>query len=243
MSGNFVDPGFLNVFSFPLVKGNPGTALRDKYNIVLTEKLAQKLFGKAEPIGKVIRIDTTDYFTVTGILRDLPNNTIFEFEYLMSWAYMTQLGWDDKSWGNNSVRSFILLKPGVSQSAFDAKIKNITIEHTSGSDKATTQVFTQPFAKTYLYAKSENGQYVGGRIELVILFGVIAAFILLIACINFMNLSTARSQKRAKEVGVRKVVGGFKRNTGRAIFGRIHFAGVAGRYCSRAAGATSFAGF
>lgn len=211
VNGNFVDPGFLNVFSFPLLKGTPGTALQGTYNIVLTEKLARKLFGSEEAMGKVIRIDTADHFTVTGVLKDLPNHTAFEFEYLMSWAYMTKLGWDDKSWGNNSVESFVLLKPGVSQRAFDAKIKNITIDHSKGPYKSTTQVFTQRFDEAYLYSRSENGQYVGGRIEGVRLFSIIATFILLIACINFMNLSTARSEKRAKEVGIRKVVGAAKR--------------------------------
>jgi ABC-type antimicrobial peptide transport system permease subunit len=208
--GNFTDPGFLDVFSFPLLKGNPRTALDGTSNLVVTEKLARKLFGDEEPMGKVVRIDTADYFTVTGVLRDLPNNTHFDFEFLMSWAYMTKLGWDDKSWGNNSVQSYVLLKPGVSQAAFDAKITNVTINHTSGSSKSTTQVFTQRFADAYLYSQSENGQYVGGRIDRVGLFSLIAGLILLIACINFMNLSTARSAKRAKEVGIRKVVGASK---------------------------------
>ena len=209
-TGNFVDPGFLTVFSFPLLEGNPGTALAGTNHIVVTEKLARKLFGDAEPMGKVVRIGTTDYFTVTGVLKDLPNNTSLRFEYLVSWAYMTQLGQDDASWSNNSVYSIVLLKPGVSQSAFDAKIKNITIDHTGGANKATTQVFTQRFAEAYLYSKSENGQYVAGRVEMVYFLGIVAAFILLIACINFMNLSTARSEKRGKEVGIRKVVGASK---------------------------------
>ena len=104
------------------------------------------------------------------------------------------------------------LNPGVSEASFDTKIKNITIDHTKGSaDSSTTRVFTQPFADQWLYSKSENGYYVGGRIDTVKLFAIIAAFILLIACINFMNLSTARSEKRAKEVGIRKVVGAQKR--------------------------------
>ncbi|MBD0255260.1 MAG: ABC transporter permease [Cytophagales bacterium] len=210
VQGSFTDPGFLNVFSFPLLKGNPRTALDGTNNLVVTQKLARKLFGDEEPMGKVVRIDTSDYFTVTGVLQDLPNNTHFDFEFLMPWAYMTKLGWDDKSWGNNSVRSYVLLKPGVSQAAFDAKIKNVTIDNTSGSSKSTTQVFTQRFADAYLYSQSENGQYVGGRIDRVGLFSIIAGIILLIACINFMNLSTARSAKRAKEVGIRKVVGASK---------------------------------
>ncbi len=210
VAGSFVDPGFLTMFSFPLLKGHPGTALAGTNHIVLTEKLARKLFGDAEPMGKVIRLGTTDYVTVTGVLKDLPNNTSFAFEYLLSWAYMTKLGWDDKSWSNNSVQSFVLLKPGVSQSAFDAKIKNVTIDHTGGAGKATTQIFTQRFSEAYLYSRSENGQYVAGRMEMVYFFGIVAAFILLIACINFMNLSTARSEKRGKEVGIRKVVGASK---------------------------------
>jgi hypothetical protein len=210
VEGNFVDPAFLKVFSFPLLKGSPATALSGTQSLVITEKLARKLFGDGEPMGKLVRIDTTDYFTVTGVMADLPNNTDFEFEFLMNWAYMTKLGWDDKSWGNNSVRSYVLLKPGASQAAFDAKIKNVTIDHTSGAGKSTTQVFTHRFTDAYLYSRSENGHYVGGRIERVRLFGIIAGFILLIACINFMNLSTARSAKRAKEVGIRKVVGASK---------------------------------
>ncbi len=211
-TGNFTDPSFLKVFSFSLIEGNPTTSLSQIYNIVITQKLAKKFFGNEDAVGKIIRIDSSDNFTVTGIMKDLPNNTSFNFEYLLPWSYMSRLGWNDSSWGNNSVQSYVLLKPGVSQASFDAKIKNITIDHTKGTgDSSTTRVFTQPLKDHWLYSKSENGQYVGGRIETVKLFAVIAAFILLIACINFMNLSTARSEKRAKEVGIRKVVGAQKR--------------------------------
>ncbi|MBB1284242.1 ABC transporter permease [Flavisolibacter sp. BT320] len=207
VQGIFTDTGFLSMFTFPLLKGTATTALNGTHNIVVTEKLAQKLFGNEEPMGKVVRIDSADQFTVTGVLKDLPNNTIFNFEYLLPWNYRTKLGWSDSSWGNNSVQTYVLLKPNVSQAAFDEKIKNITIDHTSGEGKSTTQVFTYPFRDAYLYGKSENGKYIGGRVEMVRLFAIIAGFILLIACINFMNLSTARSEKRAKEVGIRKVVG------------------------------------
>jgi predicted permease len=207
VQGIFTDTGFLSMFTFPLLKGSASTALNSTHNIVVTEKLAQKLFGNEEPMGKVVRIDSADQFTVTGVLKDLPNNTIFNFEYLLPWSYRTKLGWSDSSWGNNSVQTYVLLKPNVSQAAFDEKIKNITIDHTSGEGKSTTQVFTYPFRDAYLYGKSENGKYIGGRVEMVRLFAIIAVFILLIACINFMNLSTARSEKRAKEVGIRKVVG------------------------------------
>jgi putative ABC transport system permease protein len=206
--GAFVDSGFLKVFSFPLLEGNPSDALKGSYSIVLTQKFAKALFGNIDPIGKIVRIDSVNNCTVTGVLKDLPNNTKFDFAYLLPWAYMHKLGWDDNSWGNNSVATFALLKPGSSESVFDAKIKDITINHTKGSpDASTTEVFTQPLNRVYLYAKSDNGKLVAGQIETVRLFGIIAAFILLIACINFMNLSTARSEKRAKEVGIRKVVG------------------------------------
>ena len=207
VEGNFTDPGFLRMFSFPLVRGNTETALGEINNIVITQKLAKKLFGTEDALGRIIRVDSADNFTVTAVLKDLPNNTVFNFEYLVPWIYLKKLGGDDQSWGNNSVNTFVLLKPGVQQSAFDAKIKNITINHTRDGEKSTTEVFTQLFSDTWLYGRSDNGHYVAGRMQTVNLFAIIAAFILIIACINFMNLSTARSEKRAKEVGIRKVVG------------------------------------
>ncbi len=208
--GYFTDPAFLTLFSFPALKGNASTALSSVSNIVVTEKFAKKLWGTTDAVGKVVRIDSTDNFTVTAVLKDLPNNTTFSFEYLLPWQYMKKLGYDDEYWGNNSIQTYILLKPGVSHDAFDAKIKNITINHTKDGERSTTQVFTQALSNRWLYSKSENGKFVAGRMEMVKLFAIIALFILLIACINFMNLSTARSEKRAKEVGIRKVVGAQK---------------------------------
>jgi ABC-type antimicrobial peptide transport system permease subunit len=210
LHGDFVDSGFFNMFSFPLLEGNANVALNGINNIVLTKQLAIKLFGNEDAMGKIVRIDSVDNFTVTGVLKDLPNNTVFKFEYLLPWAYSTKKGLDDDSWGNNSTYTDILLKPGVSQAAFDAKIKNITIDHSGGGEKFTAQVFTQPFGDKWLYGNSENGKYIGGRIERVKLFAIIDVLILIIACINFMNLSTARSEKRGKEVGIRKVVGAQK---------------------------------
>ena len=208
--GAFADSGFLSVFSFPLLKGDPNRCLNNNYNIILTEKLAKKLFGNIDAMGKTVRIDTTENFTVSGVLKDLPGNTQFNFEYLLPWAFITKLGWDQEMWGRNSVNTYVLLKPGTSQVAFDTKVKNITISHITEGQKSTTEVFTQPLSRLYLYSKSENGKLVDGRIQIVRLFTIIAIFILLIACINFMNLSTARSEKRAKEVGIRKVVGSRK---------------------------------
>ncbi len=213
LHGEFADSGFLKMFSLPLLEGNAATALNSPNGIVLTKQLTIKLFGNEDAMGKVVHIDSADNFTVTGVLKDLPSNTRFNFEYVLPWSYFTKKGMDDNNWGNNNVLTYILLKPGASQAVFDAKIKNITIDHSkNGGDPSTTQVFTQPLKDTWLYEKQENGKYIGGRIERVKMFAVIAALILIIACINFMNLSTARSEKRGKEVGIRKVVGAQKKS-------------------------------
>ncbi|MGN6213080.1 ABC transporter permease [Parafilimonas sp.] len=208
LHGEFADTGFFNMFSFPLLEGNASTALSKPNNIVLTKQLAVKLFGNDNAVGKTVRIDSSDYFTVSAVMKDLTSNTRFNFEYVLPWDYAVRKHMIDSNWNNNNIFTYILLKPNASQAAFDTKLKNITIEHTKGTAyPSTTQVFTQALKDTWLYDKEENGNYVGGRIERVRLFAIIAALILIIACINFMNLSTARSEKRSKEVGIRKVAG------------------------------------
>src|SRR4030095_764312 len=211
LHGIFTDSGYLSMFSFPLIAGNPKTALNSPQSIVLTQQLAIKLFGKEDVMGETLRIDSSDYFTVSAILKDLPSNTRFSFEYILPWSYAEKKNMVGTRWDNNNILTCILLKSGASESAFDKKINNITIDHMKGSgDPSTTQVFIQAMKDTWLYDKEENGQFVGGGLERVKLFAIIAALILIIACINFMNLSTARSEKRAKEVGIRKVVGAQK---------------------------------
>lgn len=208
VTGNIVDSNFLNVFSFPLLKGDPNTVLKDMYSIVLTEKLAKSFFGNEEPMGKVVRIDNKDNFTVTGIIKDLPNNTRFKFEYLLPWAYLRKLGEDDANWGNNSTRNYVLLKENSTLASIAPKLK--TLKRRYDKSELTNEMFLYPISRWRLYSSFTNGKEDGGLIDFVKMFGVIAAFILLIACINFMNLSTARSEKRAKEVGIRKVVGANK---------------------------------
>ncbi len=198
------DPSFLSMFSFPLLEGDPKTALGNVYSIVITEAMAKKMFGTTSAMNKVINIDK-DNFTVTGILKDLPVNSTIDFEYILPWAYLIKTGGDDNYWGNNSVNTYVQLKPNTSEAAADTKIKNVSRQHSNGEVKE--EVFLHPMSKWHLYSNFENGKVSGGLIETVRLFGIIAIFILLIACINFMNLSTARSEKRAKEVGIRKVAG------------------------------------
>jgi ABC-type antimicrobial peptide transport system permease subunit len=208
VSGNIVDSNFLQIFSFPLIKGNPKTVLQDPSSIVLTKKTAISFFGDEDPIGKVIRINEKDNFTVTGILADLPDNTRFKFDYLLPWAYARKLGMDDDNWGNNSTRNYVLLKPNATLASITPKLKEIKRRY--DKDEPTNEMFLYPISRWRLYSNFTNGKEDGGLIDFVKMFGVIAGFILLIACINFMNLSTARSEKRAKEVGIRKVVGANK---------------------------------
>lgn len=201
--GFLTDPGFFSLFDLPLLKGDPHTALNRPHSIVLTEKTAARLFGKEEAMGKVIRIDSNINFTVTGVLKQLPNNTRFGFDYLVPWSYMKEIGWENDDWTNTSIATYVLLKPGVTEAKANALIGNLIKKNA----KATTEIFLHPMAKWQLWSHFENGKIVGGGIDIVRLFGIIAAFILLIACINYMNMSTARSEKRAKEVGIRKVAG------------------------------------
>lgn len=210
--GNIVDSNFLQIFSFPLLEGTPENVLNDPHNIVITEQLAIKLFGKnVDAVGKVIMINHTDNVRVTGVLKDLPNNTAFDFEYLMPWSYLRKKGGDDNSWANTGTKTYLLLKPNARLASVEPKIKMIQQKYFDNAKEMKWQVFLYPISRWHLYSNFENGYETGsGRITFVRLFGIIAAFILLIACINFMNLSTARSEKRAKEVGIRKVMGAQK---------------------------------
>ena len=207
--GNIVDPDFLSMFSFPVKEGSVH-ALDDPYSVVLTEKLAKSIFGEEDPIGKVIKIQRAMNCKVTAVLNDLPNNTQFNFDYLLSYAYKSMTGNIDSDWTDVSIRTFVMLKPNTSLTAANEKLKDIIVKHSGG--RAKTTQFLYPISKLRLYSDFENGVAVGGRIERVKIFTIIAIFILIIACINFMNLSTARSEKRAKEVGVRKVVGARKKS-------------------------------
>lgn len=208
--GKIVDSSFLEMFTFPVVKGNAAMALNDVTSIVLTEKLARSVFGNDDPIGKILKLDNTDNFKVSAVVKTPPANSQFEFEFLLPWAYMRMKGWDDTYWANNSIATYVLLKKSSSLASIEPKIKTLRKKYDKEDPKIET--FLYPMSRWHLYGSFENGKESGGRIEIVRLFGIIAAFILLIACINFMNLSTARSEKRAKEVGVRKVVGAQKKS-------------------------------
>ncbi|GAB5474534.1 MAG: ABC transporter permease [Maribacter sp.] len=207
-TGTIVDPDFLKIFSFPLLEGTVETVLDGVNSVVITETFAEKIFGNEPAVGKMVKVDNADSFMVTGILADLPENSDFDFEFLIPWKYLVQKGSDDKNWGNNSVATYVMLKEGTDYEAFSGKIETLRKRYDKLSPDMVTYLY--PWSRTWLYSEFENGKEVGGRIDLIRMFGIIAGIILIIACINFMNLSTARSEKRAKEVGIRKTVGAKK---------------------------------
>ena len=203
-TGLDVDKPFLTMFSFPLVKGSALQALDDVNSVVLTQTLASKIFGNENPIGKIVKLDNKTAYKVTGVLKDLPNNTQFDFEYLTSLVGNPRTTVDETKWNTNSYNTYVQLQPHASEELVDQKIKNLVLSHDPTTEE---EIFLHPISKWHLYSRFENGKVAGGRIETVRLLFIIACLILLIACINFMNLSTAQSEKRAKEVGLRKTIG------------------------------------
>lgn len=207
-SGQTVDSTFLQVFSFPLLKGDPATALMDPLGVVVTEDLARSLFGSTDVLGKTVRIDNRKEKKITGVAATPPVNSRFQFEYLLPWADLRADGDDDSYWGNNSVRNYVLLKANASPASANAKMKVLKPRY--DKEDPNWQMFLYPMSRWRLYSSFESGKETGGIIVYVRIFATIAILILLIACINFMNLSTARSEKRAKEVGIRKVAGALR---------------------------------
>lgn len=204
-SGRYVDQDFVEMFGFSFLEGNPASALKEKNTIVITQKMAIKYFGKVGALGKVILMNTKHSFIVSGVVKDIRRNSSIQFEYLLPFSFF----WDEnkhwlENWGNNNIRTFIMLREGANPVDFSNKIKHEVKEH---NKETNVELFIQPFGDAYLYGDFENGIQSGGRIEYVKIFFIVALFVLAIACINFMNLATAQATKRAKEVGLRKVIG------------------------------------
>jgi predicted permease len=211
--GRWVGADYLEMISMPLLVGSRKTALLSPNSMVLSRKLAENYFGSpAAAVGKSIRFNSWGEYTVTAVFENLPHNTSEKHDFLLSWSGLLKQNEWLKEWGIYSPQALIQLRPDTDVEAFEAKIKHFLRAYTPSIDpqhpeRFDIELFLQPYEDKYLYSDFENGEPAGGRIEYVRLFSVVAAFILLIACINFMNLATARSAKRAKEVGVRKVVG------------------------------------
>ena len=204
--GAYVSPDFLQMFSFPLVKGDAKTALNQPNSVIIGETLADKYFGSTDVIGRIIKINNESSYKITGVMQDVPKNSSLQFSFLMPvMDFKNQPGneWL-KEWGGNGIRTMVMLRPDADKNAVNAKIEKFLVKKNPGS---TIDIFLQPIADMHLYGYFKPGRMADGGIRYVKLFSVVAIFVLVIACINFMNLSTARSAKRAKEVGVRKVIG------------------------------------
>nr|WP_315402110.1 ABC transporter permease [uncultured Sphingobacterium sp.] len=200
--GTEVDPSFMEMFDFKLLSGNRNQLLNGPQNIILTESLSKKIFGDTDPLNKTLILDNKEPYQVSGIIADLPSNTDFDFTYLIP---LTKADQYSPKWNNITFMTYIQLKDGTDVAAFNKKLKNIIAKKTNNELKGS--LFLYPLSQMHLYSKFEQGVPVGGKIDQVKLVAGLGFLILLIACINFINLSTARSQKRAKEVAVRKVVG------------------------------------
>jgi putative ABC transport system permease protein len=207
----FADSSFFNVFDFKLLRGNPETALKDHFNAVLSEKSAAKYFGKSDPIGKTLFItDKNLPVTITGVMADIPENSQIKADVLLSMSTFTQKLNNklDENWGDFGTISYLVLKPGSLPSTLEKKLPAFMERHAGKMFKETHVLYTlflEPLKRVHLYS-TRNGEG-KGSVTNVYTFLAIAIFILLIACINFINLSTARSAERAKEVGIRKSVG------------------------------------
>jgi putative ABC transport system permease protein len=213
-NGGYASPDFFKVFSFPFLKGDPAKALQDVNSVVITDRLASTLFGqdwesRDDVIGRSITIDHRKDFTVTGVLRDIPENSSLQFELLLPTKDFTDPRGIADEWYYMVFDIYAKLHEGSSLGQFNAKVEDLFIRHDEGDG---TKLFLQPFEDVYLHSTYKDGQLVGGRIDYVRIFSVVAGFILLLACINFMNLATARASRRAREIGVRKVVGAPRRS-------------------------------
>jgi putative ABC transport system permease protein len=210
--GLYVDHDFLNIFTIPLIAGNKAEVLKKPHTILLSETLAQKYFGKENPIGKEILVERTTPYIIEGIFKDIPSNATLTFDYLMPVKdYFDQAMGGEENWTSNNMRTYVKIKPGVNMASMNMAIKNFMDKYTD--QQANTTLFLWELKDWYLRFDFKNGIYAGGgRIKYVKLFSMIAFFILLLACINFMNLSTAGATRRAKEVGVRKVLGAEKKS-------------------------------
>jgi putative ABC transport system permease protein len=197
------DSGLFRMFTLPFQSGDPITALSFPHAIVLSEKIAEKYFGKSNPIGKTLTLENRFQFTVTGVMKNIPKNSIFTFEVVLPYSFLREIGAISNSWGNNSIFTYVEVEKGADIKAVNKKLTDIVTENNS---RNTTKFVLFPLLDIRLHAQfgfTENK----GAVIAVYIFSLIAFFVLLIACINFINLSTAKSSTRGKEIGIKKVAG------------------------------------
>ncbi len=206
--GNWADPEVFSMLQLPFEKGKASNAFAQLKSVVISEKMAQKFFGDADPIGKTLKMNNTEDYTVSGVFKDLPQNSTYQFQWLIPMANIDHKQPWMTIWGANWCRTLVELEPNANLTAINQKLAKYIASKTKATNN--TQCFLFAMNDWNLHNNFTDGKMNGGRIQYVKIFSFIAWIILLIACINFMNLSTARSEQRAKEVGVRKVMGAGK---------------------------------
>jgi len=233
--GHFIGEEAVSMFSLRILEGDKHP-LHDPYSIVLTDETAHILFGNENPVGKVVKLDNTTNLKVTAVVEKQPKNSSLSYDYLIPFhlqelIYTWVRQYHKDNWANNSWQAYVQLNPNVSAKVVNEKIKNVVLAHFSDENMLKhikPEVFVHPMSKWRLYSDFENGVNTGGFIKYVRMFGILGFIVLLIACINFMNLSTARSEKRAREVGVRKAIGaGRRRLIGQFLGESLLIAGIA----------------
>ncbi|CCH52462.1 protein of unknown function DUF214 [Fibrisoma limi BUZ 3] len=200
--GNYVTEDFFDIFQYPVLQGNPRVAIQSPNAIVITRSIAETLFGTTEAVGKTLQLNNDKYYRVGAVIENIPHNSSIQFNWLVNFK-VAEEDWM-KGWQSRSFLNYIKLKPNTTHAQAEASMRTLVKRYLPDTKEVPV---LQPIADTYLYGNYENGKAVGGRISYVKSFSLIALLILLIACVNFMNLATARSSLRAKEIGVRKVVG------------------------------------
>jgi len=217
LNGGQVGNDFLRMFQYDLLEGNANTVLNNPYSIVLTQSTAKTLFGNEDPLNKIVRFDNKNDLKVTGVLKDIPSNSTLQFSYLVPFSYLEST--DDfvklartKGFGWTNFTVYVKLKPGISYAQVAPKVRDLEKTETDNFMSMATNIILDPVANWHLYESFDKGKLVGGFIQYVNIFTIIGILVLLIACINFINLTTARSEKRAREVGVRKVMGSGKKH-------------------------------
>ncbi len=205
----FADSIFFDVFSFPLVSGDPTSVLDDPKSVVISESMAEKYFGNENPIGRVLQLNTTEgEFTITGIMKDSPQNSHLQFDFVANFAYMVAKG-ESLKWWHHNFWTYIQLEEGVDAAALDKKIRTYLNDFDPNPGPPRIDLHLHALKDIYLRSNVEGGSY---RIIYSYIFSFVAVIVLVVACINFMNLATAQSVNRAKEIGLRKVVGAYKKH-------------------------------
>ncbi len=197
------DSGLFQILTLPLLLGDPSTLLESPHSIVLSEKLAKKYFGDSNPLGQSLTIENKYNFMVSGVMKDLPRNSMFTFEAVLPYSFLEEIGMMNNSWGTNSIQTFVQLERGSDIAAVNTKLTDVVLEYLP---QTTTKYLLFPLLDIHLHAQFGFEQN-NGPVVAIIIFTTIAVLLILIASINFINLSTARASTRAKEVGIRKVAG------------------------------------